>query len=131
MFLFITLLKLWKKLNLLFYLVFCNEFYIFNYFQNLKKHLETTEERPLVGKTWTPQLLLFLWSLLVRVNFIFIFFFYFCISLSLCLSLVTISINPASLKLLWRPCDNTNHSLLYLVMALSSFRLVLKLKKFL
>lgn len=94
---------------------------------------QTTEERPLVGKTWTPQLLLFLWSLLVRVNFIFIFFFYFCISLSLslCLSLVTISINPASLKLLWRPCDNTNHSLLYLVMALSSFRLVLKLKKFL
>lgn len=43
---------------------------------------QITEERPLVGKTWTPQLLLFLWSLLVRVNFIFIFFFFTFVSLS-------------------------------------------------
>lgn len=88
---------------------------------------QITEERPLVGKTWTPQLLLFLWSLLVRVNFIFIFFFLLLyLSLSLTRSLTTISINPASLKLLWRRSDNTIHSLLYLAMASSGFRLEIK-----
>lgn len=121
-----------KKLNLL-YFIFCNELYI-DYFRKFEE--ETlgsrirTEERPLVGKTWTPQLLLFLWSLLVRVNFIFIFFFFSpsYLSLSFAPSFFYHYFDQpqAFLKLLWRRSDNTVHSLFYLAMALSSFRPVLK-----
>lgn len=98
-----------KKLNLL-YFIFCNELYI-DYFRKFEE--ETlgsrirTEERPLVGKTWTPQLLLFLWSLLVRVNFIFIFFFFHLrISLSVFRSFVLLPLfrsTPSFLKIALAP----------------------------
>lgn len=97
-----------KKLNLL-YFIFCNELYI-DYFRIFEE--ETlgsrirTEERPLVGKTWTPQLLLFLWSLLVRVNFIFIFFFFTFVSLSVFRSFVLLPLfrsTPSFLKIALAP----------------------------
>lgn len=91
--------------------------------RNTWKQIRTEE---LVGKTWTPQLLLFLWSLLVRVNFIFIFFFFSpsYLSLSFASFFYHYFDQPqAFLKLLWRRSDNTIHSLFYLAMALSSFRI--------